>query len=672
MGETTRLAYDLPHPPHLTEETRMPRLKNVLTLALIMALLPAPNTQRHGFEGPVAQRLGPTRALAQEVASTPAPHLSTFGKGGGPKSGSDGVIRLLDTEGSHGQSNAVAFDVEHEVGRATMKMRGKMRVLEGGDGGGFAFLHTFEYGRRGPAPFVKSWAEPNLKKSFAVGVDVHNPKNEEMFGPWGNYRGMPEREISLHFDGRELVKRVAPVEFRGDWADIEIDVEHVTGGADVSVHIAGAPLYEKYFVAGLLPYEARLAIGAGTRPDATTEFDVRDIAFSVDNATPATRPPVHVEVFNHVLTDNSKTSFDAEVELPPAGFAFGRVILTLDIHDAGPNWDEWDRNGHLYVVDEDGTKYDIVPFITSYRTECHWKVDVTHFRPLLAGKTRLEIVAGTNFYKGRGYMMSVSLDFHHGQPEFEPFAVIPLWHGTAKYQSEENHFSDFFTPQTVEIPEETVAAKIATTTTGHSQIGEFVPSGRAIIVAPVQGDEREERFTDTLWKSDCYLNPNRPQQGTWKFSRAGWAPGDVVWPWWIDLTGHIEAGKTAEFRYVPQPYDFSEETQAPQQKEVNKASHVVRSFLILYRDPGALIAAPTLLVTNVAADSNAAKAGIKKGDYLASYNGVIVDSVDALSEAKAAATESGAEKIPAVIYRGTERIEIELATGQLGVNLGAR
>ena len=123
---------------------------------------------------------------------------------------------------------------------------------------------------------------------------------------------------------------------------------------------------------------------------------------------------------------------------------------------------------------------------------------------------------------------------------------------------------------------------------------------------------------------------------------------------------------------MPEPYDFGGAENAPQQKEIDKASHVVRSTLVLYREPAGLIAAPTLLVTNVANDSNAAKAGVKRGDYLAEYDGTVVDSVDALSEAKKAATDAGKERVGAVIYRGTERIEIELATGQLGVNLGAR
>jgi hypothetical protein len=631
----------------------MSRLPHLLSFALLGALLPSV-------------------APAQDAPLPPAPHFSRFAAGDGPRMATGGEIRLLDAAGSKSQSNAVAFDGDAEGARESLSLRANLRVGKGGDGGAFVFLNTAEYGARGPAPFVRSWVEPNLTGTFAVGIDVHNPKNEEMFGEWGNYQGLPEREISLHFDGRELVKRVAPEEFRGEWSEILIDVEHVVGGAEVSVRIAGAFVYERFFIPNLLPYASRLAIGAGTRADAVTTFDVRGVEFMPGPAAAPRRPPVHVEVFNHVLTDNSKQSFEKEVDLPPALFAFGRVILTLEIHDAGPDWDEWDRNGHLAVIDEDGFEWDIVPFITSYRTECHWEVDISHYRSLLTGKRRFKITAGTNFYKGRGYMMSVSLDFHHGTPKLEPFAVVPLWHGTAKYKSAENHFSDFFEPHEVAIPAETAAAAIVTTTTGHSQIGEFTPSVRTVTFEPRAGAGGAKSFENMLWKNDCYLNPNRPQFGTWKFSRAGWAPGDIVWPWWIDLTDHVVPGATARIDYEPHPYDFEGMESAPNDKQINGASHVIRSSLVLYRKPQGLIAAPTLLVTGVANESNAAKAGVVRGDYLASYDGVIVDSIDALSAAKKAALDAGKERVAAVIYRGADRIEIELATGQLGVNLGSR
>lgn len=611
--------------------------------------------------------LVPLSALAEEPAPEPEAHLSCFAAGDGP-SFADGVYRLLDAQRTPGQSNAVAFDRRWEGAYEEVGLNGRMRVLEGGDGGAFVFLDTAEYGVRGPAPFVKSWVEPNLRATFAVGIDVHDPPTEEPFGSAGNVLGLPEREVSLHWDGREIVKRLAEEEFRGDFVDVAIDVRHVAGGAEVTVEFGESKVYDAYFVAGLLPYESRLAIGAGTRADATTEFDVRDVRFEVGEPAKHRRPPLHIEVFHHVLTDNGKTAYEAEVQLPPVNWAFERVILTLEIHDAGKSWDEWDRCGHISILDAEGAKRGIVPFITSYRTPWNWKVDVTHFRPWLAGKITLEIAAGTNFYKNRGYLMSVSLDFYHGTPELEPYRVVPLWVGTAHYGSAENHFQDFFTPQTVEIDEEAAAARVFVTTTGHSQVGEFTPSERALVFVPATGEE--QRFENVLWKTDCYLNPNRPQYGTWKYPRAGWAPGDVVRPWWIDLTPHLEPGEDAVFRYEPKPYDFGDAERTPADGEIHKASHIVRAYLILYRNPAGMVPAPTLLVTGVQKGSNAAKAGVKRGDYLESYDGKRVDSIDDLRTAMQGAQAASKERVTVVVFRGAERLEMEIDAGTMGVSLG--
>ena len=50
-------------------------------------------------------------------------------------------------------------------------------------------------------------------------------------------------------------------------------------------------------------------------------------------------------------------------------------------------------------------------------------------------------------------------------------------------------------------------------------------------------------------------------------------------------------------------------------------------------------------------------------------DGTPVDSVDELSAAKAAAVEAGKERVGVVVFRGTERLELEMAAGQMGVNL---
>jgi hypothetical protein len=609
----------------------------------------------------------PPAPAAPEAPSVTA-HAARFGAGAGPVE-AEGTWHLLDAARTPGQSNAVAFDRQHAGAHESVTLTCRLRVDEGGDGGAFCFLATDAYGVRGPAPFVPDWTVPDLKGSFAVGIDVHDPPTSEPFGPLGNVLGKPEREVSLHWDGREIVKRVAPAEFRGEEVELGITLEHVLGGAEATVRLAGALVYERYFLPGLQPYELRLAMGAQTRAEATTLFSVRDVALAVGAPAAPRRPPLRVEVFHHVRTDNLVTAHKAEVDLPPLAWALGRVIMTIDLHDAGEAWDEWDRNGEVSIFDDEGTRRGIVPFITSYRTPCHWEVDVSHFRPLLAGRRTFEIAAGTTFYKNRGYLMSVSLDFHHGQQATEPFEVVPLWIGTAHYRSAENHFQDFFEPRVVPVAEEATAARLFVTTTGHSQVGEFTPSRRTIAVTPAGDTGVAERFQDTLWKEDCYLNPNRPQFGTWKYPRAGWAPGDVVRPWVIPLGASLVPGGTLQFVYEPEPYTFPEGEEQPTPAQVADASHVVRAWLVLYRPAAEAVPAPTVRVLGVNGDSNAARAGIQAGDWLAVYDGQAIDTVDDLRAALQAAQVVARPTITAVIYRGLERIEVQLAPGTMGVQL---
>ncbi len=612
--------------------------------------------------------LCPVGLQAQQPAN---PRRSQFASGPRPSSDSAGSYHLLDAKTAARQSNAVAFDRVKQGAFERVVVRGKLRALKPGLGGGLALLSTEAYGVTGPAPYVQEWAAPNLKKTLAVGIDLHNPPNREAFGPLGNYRGMPQREVSLHWAGRELVKRLAREEFRDETVDILLEVRHVVGGAEVTVALGEQKVYDAYFIPGLHPYESRLAVGADAA-QAGAGFDVQGLRMEYGAPAGPRRPPVRVQAFNHVLTNNKKTAYQAEVDLPPVGWAFGRVIMTIELHDAGKDWDEWDRCGEVFVWDKQGVKRGIVPFITSYRTECSWRVDVTQFRPWLAGRTKIEIAAGTTFYKNRGYMMSVQLAFYHGTPQLEPYKVVPLWSGTARHGAAENHFRDFYAVRKLESDEQTSAARFWMTTTGHSQVGEFTPATRTLVCSSSGGESGKQvrRFQNTLWRDDCYLNPNRPQYGTWKYSRAGWAPGDVVRPWSVDLTPFLRSGASAELRYEPAPYDFSGHQNKPKPSDVAAAQHRVRSYVVFYREPKQLRAAPTLRISSVSAKSNAATAGLKRGDWLASYDGTRIDSVDDLRGALREAMKAGKKQVQVVIYRGVDRLELRINTGRMGVSLG--
>jgi hypothetical protein len=94
-------------------------------------------------------------------------------------------------------------------------------------------------------------AEPNLPNSFAVGIDLSNPKETNPFNANGNIYGRPEREISIHFNGVEIDNRYCPSELRNQ--PIWVRLENVTGGSLVSVRAGSTKVYDRFFLRLLNP-----------------------------------------------------------------------------------------------------------------------------------------------------------------------------------------------------------------------------------------------------------------------------------------------------------------------------------------------------------------------------------------------------------------------------------
>ena len=148
--------------------------------------------------------------------------------------------------------------------------------------------------------------------------------------------------------------------------------------------------------------------------------------------------------------------------------------------------------------------------------------------------------------------MTVEFAFYSGPAARRAYRVVNLWSGKAILGNPDKPVTDFYVPRTVALDETCTSAEVVVTVTGHGMApnaknaAEFMPIDRTLTV---NGREHVNR----LWKTDNYLNPCRPQGGTWKYDRAGWAPGDVVRPWVVDATPHLGAG-TLEIGYVLAPY----------------------------------------------------------------------------------------------------------------------
>lgn len=482
----------------------------------------------------------------------------------------DGVMSLLHEATS--AKAAIGFSRTAKGSFSNVAAQWTMRLDGNGRGLAFVLLPTATDGSEGAPPADADWDEANLAGAFAVCFDTHNPPSEDPFNADGNIYGRPEREVSLHWDGREIANRLSGAEFRGAECLVRVDVAHVVGGAEVSVRVGGAAVYDRFFLPEMHPFEHRVAFGA-VAGDKATSASVDDVVVRWSNPSKPTDPPLSVIAIDKWLNNADHHKIEREVEFPADNYPYGRILCTLTLDKPEAGYDPWDRSAAIYVYDETGERFEVLRYITPYRRGHRWTVDVSDFRPLLRGRKRVAVECGTY---GQGWLVSVEFRFHKGPAERYAYAVKNLWTGSPEYGNPEKPMDDFFVPQRLKVDQAAIGGKLRFTVTGHGMspnsenAAEFMRRGRTVTVGGKQ-------FYNVLWKEDNYLNPCRPQGGTWKYDRAGWAPGDVVTPWEIDISALIRPGEELTIEYEPDPYVNQNrgQTWAP--------FHWVESQLVLYR-----------------------------------------------------------------------------------------
>ncbi|MGE0872081.1 MAG: peptide-N-glycosidase F-related protein [Kofleriaceae bacterium] len=271
-----------------------------------------------------------------------------------------------------------------------------------------------------------------------------------------------------------------------------------------------------------------------------------------------TEEPVSVPLFTaeHIYysadaTTNRQT-VDQQVALPTQG-PFKSVKLSFKLSCPSNHCDDWDRPGALSYLDADGKAVEFARFMTPYGRGGEWTVDVTDLQTVLAGPLTVRAFIKTfvgptiNMQYGLGWVVDASLTYEKGDPERLPIAAIPLQFGEVNY-------GDPLEPTerkaTIEVPEGVGSAGFYMLITGHGQgnlenCAEFCQKTHTIALGSTEASQ-------VIWRDDCHLNPVSPQAGNWKFARAGWCPGDMVYPWREEL-GAVAAG-SYEFRYDVEAY----------------------------------------------------------------------------------------------------------------------
>jgi hypothetical protein len=482
--------------------------------------------------------------------------------------------RLPMLFGSAGQKCSVAFERSAEGAHRRIEARFSMALSGPNEGYCLALLPTSRFDEKGPLwdpqPARKTvedamrepdWAEPNLPDTLAVGFDVRNPKDEDWFNENGNYDGRPEREVSLHWDGREVANAFCPAGISTEApVPVAVTVEFVCGGALVSVAVEGAPVYDRHFVPHAMPYECRVAFAAHGSGEAALD----DVSVRFERPAAATPAPVRVDAFRAAGLRPGRTAEEAEIDFPALDAE--RVVMTV-VYRGPMQRDYWDRVSAVHARDDEGRLVEIARITTPFLVwngEYRYDVDVSAFAPLLEGRRPIRVMAGANV--ARGFLVDVAFTFFRRPADVDAskraFRIVPLWSGSARF-NEPGQIGRFLAERTIAVPEGATTAEARLCVSGHG-VMEFTKLGRTLAV-----NGREWR--SDLWTTDGYLNPYRRQFGTWKFDRAGWSPGAVVRPWVVDLTEFLPSGSLA-IRYAPDPFEAKE-----------WAEQIVEAVVVFYR-----------------------------------------------------------------------------------------
>ena len=477
-----------------------------------------------------------------------------------------GTLRMVNTTS---QNNVIAFARTDAGLYGRIVAEWDLNVVPGADGLGFALLNTARYGVSGAGPAIGE--EPSLEASFAVGFDIYCPDD---------YQRLGSHEISLHWDGVERANKWSHFDYRmGTFNRVRVVVVYVAGGAEITVSVGGQTVYDAFFMAGMTPCDSRVAFGARTGGLKTTlAIDNVNVAYEQPTAAPAA--PTSVRTFNQTLMNGGRRDIAQTFSFPETDTVYERVVLRLTVEQPSGGWDPWDRMMAIYVWDAGNqNRYEIARFMTPYSKAGTWWIDVTDYQSLFRGNRQMGMwldswVGGDS--PPVGYLITTDFDFYEGTPLYRVVGLANLWVGTPTYGNlSDPTMSSFFANKSISVPRNAAKAKLRFMVTGHGQnpnsenAAEFITRGRTARI-------NTQTFYNVLWRNDCYLNPCRPQGGTWQYSRAGWAPGDRVWPWDIDISSHIVPGQSATVGYVADAYYNYTPVSG------NTARHWVESQVIFY------------------------------------------------------------------------------------------
>ncbi len=197
-------------------------------------------------------------------------------------------------------------------------------------------------------------------------------------------------------------------------------------------------------------------------------------------------------------------------------------------------------------------RYEIARFITPYGNNLSlgngwtWTYDVSDYRTLLADSVHLS-------ESNRSELLDLKFLMIKGIPPRDVVGIRNLWNGSFKYGVSSDPIESHLQALNVSIPANALNTRWKSRVTGH---GMDSPENCAEFCAKthyykVNGTQR---FSKSIWRDNCDLNPLFPQGGTWAYDRANWCPGAEVTPYDFELSPFATPGTTISLDHDVQSY----------------------------------------------------------------------------------------------------------------------
>jgi len=273
-------------------------------------------------------------------------------------------------------------------------------------------------------------------------------------------------------------------------------------------------------------------------------------------------------------------NYDVNVGFPSQEKSYEKVLLEFTIGCPEGGCSEWDYFSKIsarlktgeqdtnHVYDSNGVlsidTFDlfyevelarlITPYAGNYPNtwERTYYYDVTDFQSVLKDSVILRA-----FYDGwqDGWLISTKFLFIEGTPSRDVLGFDGLWTGRYTYGEPYNPIENQVTPIILSPPANAKQAKLRVTTTGHRFGGalncaEFCIKTHKFVI------NNTDDLDQYLWRTDCGMNPEYPQAGTWLYDRAGWCPGAPVQSYNYDLTSYLNgADITIDYQFEDYLWD---------------------------------------------------------------------------------------------------------------------